>query len=278
MIDTRVQADLVHDDNSSLLNLFVELQHRWRNVAGSNNIGLALDCCLDDIRMVSVRDERDDKVVIRNRGFQSIGSGDIQRDSSRVRETLGQLLRLLEGTAGNRQMVLRSAGKIFGSGTSDEATTEEEDPFLLLVGRRNFQGIPAENWSNLFIVLKQTPGKLRKDESGLVDIFVIVNCIRDLPHGNLEISLLTLRADHEADLTARVGGNGGEGVFCGSEDFASGSLQLLNQGSVQPKAFGLGRDVTSRSKGVMEELEVGFLEEGSSGTDGIGRIGDDDII
>ena len=36
--------------------------------------------------------------------------------------------------------------------------------------------------------------------------------------------------------------------------------------------------MTSRSKGVMEELEVRFLEEGSSGTDGIRGVGDDDIV
>jgi hypothetical protein len=36
--------------------------------------------------------------------------------------------------------------------------------------------------------------------------------------------------------------------------------------------------VTSRSEGVVKELEVRFLEEGSSGTDGIRGVGDDDIV
>ena len=175
-------------------------------------------------------------------------------------------------------MVLRSAYKIFGGGTSDETATKEEDLLLLLVGGRNLQGIPAENWSNLLVILKQTPGKLRKNESGLVDIFVVVNGVGDLPYRSLEVPLLTLSADHETDLTARVSGDGSEGVFCGSEDFAGGPLQLFDQGSVQPKALGLGRDVTSWSKGVMEELEVRFLEEGSGGADGIRGVGNDDIV
>ena len=36
--------------------------------------------------------------------------------------------------------------------------------------------------------------------------------------------------------------------------------------------------MTSRVKGVVKELEVRFLEEGSSGTDGIRGVGDDDIV
>jgi hypothetical protein len=110
-------------------------------------------------------------------------------------------------------MVLRSAGKVLSGGTSDEAATEEEDLLLLLVGGRNLQGIPAENWSNLFVILKQTPGKLGKDESGLVDVFVVVNSVGDLPHRSLEVPLLTLSTDHETDLTAGVSGDSSEGVF-----------------------------------------------------------------
>ena len=117
-------------------------------------MSLALDGRLNDIRMVSVGDERDDKVVFSDCGLQNISNSDIQRDSSRVCETLGQLLCLFESTAANRQMVLRSAGKVLSGRTSDEAATEEEDLFLLLVGGRDLQGIPAENWSNICAILE----------------------------------------------------------------------------------------------------------------------------
>ena len=47
---------------------------------------------------------------------------------------------------------------------------------------------------------------------------------------------------------------------------------------MQPKAFRLGRYVTSRIKGVVKELEVRFLEEGSGRADRIRGIGDDNIV
>jgi len=195
-------------------------------------MGLPLDSRLDDVRMVGVRDERDDKVMISDRSFQGVSDADIQRDSSRVRETLGQPLCLLEGATGNRQTVLRLAGKVLSSGTGDKTATEEEDLLLLLVGGRNHQGIPAENWSNHLAILKQTPGKLRKDESGLVDTLVVVDGVGDLPHRNLEVPLLVFSTDHETDLTAGVSGNSGEGVFGNGEDFAGGLFQLFDQWSV----------------------------------------------
>ena len=175
-------------------------------------------------------------------------------------------------------MVLRPAGKIFSSGTSDKAATEEEDLLFLFVGGRNLQGIPAENWSNLRTVLKLTPGELRKDESGLVDIFVVVHGVRDLPYRSLEVPLLTLGTDHETDLTAGVSGDGSKGVLGDGEELTGCLFQLFDQWNVQPKTFTLGGDVTSRSEGIVEELEIRFLEEGSSGTDGVRGVGDDDIV
>ena len=109
-------------------------------------------------------------------------------------------------------------------------------------------------------------------------IFVVVNGVGDLPHGSFEVPLLTLSADHETDLATGVSRDGSEGIFGNSVYFSGGLFQLLDQRSMQPEAFGLSGYVTSGIKGVVKEPEVRFLEEGSSGTDGIRRVGDDDII
>lgn len=63
MVDTRVKANLVHDDDPSLLRLFVELPDSRRNVAGGHDIGLALDGGLDDSGVVGIGNERDDEIV-----------------------------------------------------------------------------------------------------------------------------------------------------------------------------------------------------------------------
>jgi hypothetical protein len=67
-------------------------------------------------------------------------------------------------------------------------------------------------------------------------------------------------------------------AYSETANIPGGLFQLLDQLSVQPKAFRLGRDVTSRSKGVVKKLEVRLFEEGSSGSDRIRRVGDNDII
>jgi hypothetical protein len=63
MIDTRVEADLVHDDDPCFLCLRVELPHSGRNVAGSHNMSFALDCRLDNGCVVRVWNEGNDEVV-----------------------------------------------------------------------------------------------------------------------------------------------------------------------------------------------------------------------
>ena len=241
-------------------------------------MGFTLDSRLDDSRMVGVRDEGDNEIVISDCGFKDISSIDVQRDGRRVCKALDQLLRLFEGTAANRQMVLRPAGKVLSSGTSDEAAAKEEDLLLLLAGGRKLQGAPTENWSNNFVLLEQAPGELREDESCLVHVFVVVNSVGDISNWSLEVPLLTLGTDHKPDLTTGVGWDSSEGVFGNGKYFSSGLFQLLDQGSVQPEAFGLGRYVASGIKGVMKKLEVRFLEEGSSRSNRIRGIGDDDIV
>ena len=44
---------------------------------------------------------------------------------------------------------------------------------------------------------------------------------------------------------------------------------------MEPEAFSLGRDGSTGLERFLEELEVGLLEEGGGGSDGVGGIGDD---
>lgn len=70
VIDTRVQADLIHDNYSSFLCLGIQLAHGGGNVARSDNMGLSLDSGLDDSGVISVRDERDHQVMFCYGGFE----------------------------------------------------------------------------------------------------------------------------------------------------------------------------------------------------------------
>lgn len=66
--------------------------HGGGNVGGSDNVGLGLDGRLDDLGVVGVGDQGDDKVVLGNGGIQSNLIVDIQGDSSGVGVTTGELL------------------------------------------------------------------------------------------------------------------------------------------------------------------------------------------
>ena len=66
VVDSGVKANLVHNDDASLLDLWLELLHRIRDVRGGDHVLLVLDGGLDDIDVVDVGDERDDKIVLGN--------------------------------------------------------------------------------------------------------------------------------------------------------------------------------------------------------------------
>lgn len=57
------------------------------------------------------------------------------------------------------------------------------------------------------------------------------------PHRRCDVSILVFAADHEADLTGRIGGDGGVGVFDSGEDLLAGFLEICDQGEVEPLIF-----------------------------------------
>lgn len=124
----------------------------------------------------------------------------------------------------------------------------------------------------------------------------------------LHVSGAILTADHEADLSRRIGRDGRVGVFNDGEDVAAGFLELGNEVQVQPLVLRYLRswsvDVsyvwmegTSRGRRfwrgggggtlcsndaallqrAVEKFEVGFFEERLCGAFWIGAVGDDDV-
>lgn len=102
VIDTRVKTNLVHNDNTSLLRLLIELSDSRGNVAGSHNVGLAFDGGLNDGGVVGVGDERDDEVVGGNFALEVSGGVNVKGDGARVRKAVDQALGGRERPAGYR--------------------------------------------------------------------------------------------------------------------------------------------------------------------------------
>jgi len=99
VVDTRVEADLVHDDDTCLLGRFFESSHCGRDVAGGDDMSFALDSCLDYCSVVSVRNEGDDQVVGGDSGFKCSRIIDIQRDGASTGKVSSKRLSGFEGTA-----------------------------------------------------------------------------------------------------------------------------------------------------------------------------------
>ena len=85
--------------------LLLELAHRGADVACRDHVRLALDRGLDDVGVVDVRDEGDDKVVLRDLLlelglFRGVLRTRVKRECSRVREVSSQRFGALQRTAG----------------------------------------------------------------------------------------------------------------------------------------------------------------------------------
>ena len=92
VVDTRVEANLVHDHDTSLLDLLLKLTDPRADIARRDHIRLALDRGLDDGNMVDVRNERDNEVVVRDSLLERSGVGHVERHASRVGEVSSEAL------------------------------------------------------------------------------------------------------------------------------------------------------------------------------------------
>lgn len=97
--ESLTQANLVHDSDTSLLALRVELLHSRRDIRGSDNILLSADSRLDNSGVESVGNQRDDQVDLLHGLVESSIITDIKGDSLGVLEISGEGLSTLKGTA-----------------------------------------------------------------------------------------------------------------------------------------------------------------------------------
>lgn len=86
VVDTRVKANLVHDNDTSILGSLVKLTYGWRDVASSDDVGLTLDSGLDNSSVVGIRDQRDDEVMGSDGGLESLGVVHIEGDGTGARK------------------------------------------------------------------------------------------------------------------------------------------------------------------------------------------------
>jgi hypothetical protein len=92
-----------------------------------------------------------------------------------------------------------------------------------------------------------------------------------------EVAVLVESGDDETDGTGRVGRDRSPSELSFAEEGATHRHEVVDERKVEPNTFSLSRDGSSSTKGFLEELEVGLLEERVGGTDGIGRVGDDNV-
>ena len=102
LLTTRVDTDLVHDGDASLLGSGVQLQHGRADVAGCDDMLLLADSRLDDLGMEGVGDQGDGEVVLGDSSVEGLYVVDIEGCRPGVRDSGGELLGGQEGPAGYR--------------------------------------------------------------------------------------------------------------------------------------------------------------------------------
>ncbi len=277
VVKTRVETDLVHDGDTSLLDLALESTDSVRDVRGGDDVDLVLASGLDDSSMVDVRDERDDDVVALDDLRESSSVVDVDSSGSGVVETFDEALRVLDLGRGNSEAVLGETGNVLGERLGDVTGTKEEDLLGSTLSLGSTLAGSDHTARSRGILLENLASKLGDNEGSLVDLGVVVSAVGDLTEGNTEVVAGILGADDETNLTGGVGGDGGESVVGNGEELLSGSVELTNEVEVDPDTLSLGGNVSSGLESLLEECKVGLLEESLGGADRVRGVGDDDI-
>lgn len=95
--------------------------------------------------------------------------------------------------------------------------------------------------------------------------------------GHSGSSLGVLGADHEPNLARGVSWDRAVGVLRDGEHLLTGLLELGDDLEMDPDALSLGGDNTLLGKGLVEQLKVRLLKQGSSGALGVRGVSDDDV-
>lgn len=93
----------------------------------------------------------------------------------------------------------------------------------------------------LFVQNQSGPGRKHKRCGVQGTVVVAVNChlgfLGPLPQGNLDVGGGVFTANKEAELTRRVGGDGGVGILNYRESFTAGVTEFLKQVEVKPNVL-----------------------------------------
>ena len=100
VVDTRVQTNLVHDSDTSLLAVLVQLHHGRGDVRGRDNVLLGTDGRLDNQGVESVGDQGYGDIVLRESLVEGVVIADVEGDGCGVLEAFAELLGALEGSTG----------------------------------------------------------------------------------------------------------------------------------------------------------------------------------
>lgn len=110
--------------------------------------------------------------------------------------------------------------------------------------------IPTAN-----LLVKRAPGKVRQDESSLVNLGAVVSAelvlllLGPLPERLADVTLAVLAADEETNLAGGVGGDGGVGVTDGGENLLARLDKVGDERKVEPLVLScLSNFVSKRSR------------------------------
>ena len=99
MIDSRVQANLVHDCDSSLLCFLLQFEHRGGDIAGCDNILLVPNGRFDDDRMEGIGDQANDQVVLCDFRIESFIVRNIERNGFSILDSRRESFGTFEASA-----------------------------------------------------------------------------------------------------------------------------------------------------------------------------------
>lgn len=99
MINARVKANLIHDNDARPFHLLIQLTHSRTHIACCDYMCLAFDGRLDDGRMVGIRNQRDNKIDIGNGSFERTSGVDVKGDGGCAGKGRGKGFGRSEGAA-----------------------------------------------------------------------------------------------------------------------------------------------------------------------------------
>ncbi len=127
MIDARIQAQLVEQDDARLPGRGVQGAHRVADVTGREQVRAVLDTLLGDLDVVDVGQQADGDIGLGHEIVQLISVlGDVERESLPARVVADQVLGLAEGTAGDRHVKIILFQQVAYQGPGDQARPKNQ--------------------------------------------------------------------------------------------------------------------------------------------------------